>query len=231
MRMEDAKELLHTLELGQAHTFYRNSRDVEVTATRTDKMSTKDNDVTCLHDFVVGFSFPDVAIDQKHRGKKRKMNPTHLSLFETLYVKRLLSPAKAHVLFCALERVYVGDDLDVLLTGEISDLIFPSYEQDEDVYDVGVTLHTAQLLLIEQDFSYSGEIGCRTSQLTPPRANLMGYIRAIASGWKLYKVISTSNRGPSSKNLAYKPLSGCNDSASAGTTNQLTSLNEEKPHD
>ncbi|MEM2909717.1 MAG: hypothetical protein QXO01_01430 [Nitrososphaerota archaeon] len=177
MNMLDASKILRSLQLGQRVEMYRGVRGTIVSATRTDKI--------CPHDFAVGLKTPG----------RDEFYPTHIRLLFDLYLKRLSNEKESHQLFCKLEKVYDGDDPE-LLAPEVLKLGFPMKLDDSDI-----NLYYAQLLMIEQDFNY-GPQGCKKSRLNPPREFLMRFIRWVASGdEEVDKIIfcAVRNKPPPSK--------------------------------
>jgi hypothetical protein len=156
--MEEAVALLRKLKKGERKVVYVSKEGVEVTATQTGKFSP--------HDFAVGLVIPGQA----------EFRPTHIRLLVDLYIKKMSNPEGAHKLFVALERVNFGED-PKKLTGKLKRLNFPmKFDSPE------VNLYYAQLLLIEQDFSFGPETYKKQSKLKPPREYLMRFIRWVASG-------------------------------------------------
>lgn len=96
MNLKDAAQVLINLQPRQRKIMYRSMNGTIVAATRTDKI--------CPHDFAVG-------LEPQGRAE---FYPTHVRLLFDLYLKRLSNENDAHQLFCALEKVYDGDDPEVL---------------------------------------------------------------------------------------------------------------------
>ncbi|MEM0171508.1 MAG: hypothetical protein QW314_04965 [Thermoproteota archaeon] len=155
---------------------YKGTGGTIVSATRTDKI--------CLHDFAVGLKIPG----------RDEFYPTHIRLLFDLYLKRLSNELDSRQLFCRLEKVYDGDDPEVLAS-EVMKLDFPMKLDEPDI-----NLYYTQLLMIEQDFNY-GPQGCKTSKLNPPREFLMRFIRWVASGEEIDKIIflAVRNKPPPQK--------------------------------
>jgi hypothetical protein len=174
MDMIKTEELLRAFNKSERHNFYISPVGVTVFAQRTDKI--------CPGDFAVGLGIPGRA----------DFYPTHVRLFVDLYIKNQSNPQATHRLFCALEQAYNGDDSDQLVK-PLSNLVFPM-QLDE----ASVNLYYAQLLMLEQDFNY-GPHGCKLSKYNPPRAYFMGFIRNIASGMEIDKLISNLNYGFTNK--------------------------------
>lgn len=156
MNMLDASKILRSLQLGQRVEMYIGVGGTIVSATRTDNI--------CPHDFAVGLKIPG----------RDEFYPTHIRLLFDLYLKRLSNEKDSQQLFCKIEKVYDGDDPEVLAP-DVLKLSFPMKLDDPDI-----NLYYAQLLMIEQDFNY-GPQGCKRSRLNPPREFLMRFIRWVAS--------------------------------------------------
>ncbi len=157
MNMRDAEQVLGDLVTRERRVMYTGANGTMVSATRTDKI--------CPNDFAVGLEIPG----------KPEFYPTHVRLLFDLYLKRLSNENDAQHLFCAIERVYDGDDPENLVPN-ILKLNFPMKLDDPDI-----NLYYTQLLMIEQEFNY-GPTGCKTSKVSPPREFLMRFIRWVASG-------------------------------------------------
>lgn len=164
MNMDDATKVLRNLKPGERIEIYKGARGTVISATRTDKI--------CPHDFAVGLKIPGRA----------EFYPTHIRLLFDLYLKRLSNEKDAHDLFCNLEKVYDGDD-PVNLAPHVLKLVFPMQLDDPDV-----NLYYAQLLMIEQEFNY-GPQGCKKGKVHPPREFLMRFIRWVASGEEIDRII------------------------------------------
>ncbi len=135
---------------------YRLTTGVEITATRTDKISE--------HDFAVGLHIPS----------REEFYPTHVRLLIDLHLKSTSNKEGALKLLAALESVYKGDD-PFPLVEKVGSLTFPMQLDGSDV-----NLLYAQLLMVEQDFNYSP--GKKSSSFDPPRGFLMAFIRWVMSG-------------------------------------------------
>jgi hypothetical protein len=157
MDINNAAEILWNLNSGERKEIYKGKNGTIVFVIRTDKI--------CPHDFAVGLKIPD----------KEEFRPTHIRLLFDLYLKRISNEKDAQELFTLLEKVFNGEDPEILAS-EALQLSFPMQLDDPDV-----NLYYAQLLMIEQDFNY-GPRGCKKSKFDPPRTFLMGFIRWIASG-------------------------------------------------
>lgn len=159
---------------------YKGRRGTIISATRTDKI--------CPHDFAVGLKISG----------RDEFYPTHIRLLFDLYLKRLSNEKGAHKLFSILEKVYNGDD-PKNLAPEALELTFPMQLDDPDV-----NLYCAQLLMIEQDFNYGPE-GCKKSNFEPPRNFLMSFIRWVASGEEIDKIIfcAVRNKPPPERYTGY----------------------------
>jgi hypothetical protein len=164
MDMLKASEVLRHLQPGQRLEIYRGADGTIVSATRTDRI--------CLHDFAVGLKI--LGRDEFY--------PTHIRLLFDLYLKRLSNEKDSRQLFYYLEKVYDGDDPESLAP-EVLKLNFPMKLDAPDI-----NLYYAQLLMIEQDFNY-GPQGCKQSKLSPPREFLMRFIRWVASGEEIDRII------------------------------------------
>lgn len=157
MRIEEASKILRKLKKDERLEAYTGIDGSIVTAVRTDKI--------CEHDFAVGLVIPG----------RKEFYPTHVRLLFDLYLKRISDDKNAIKLYNALERVYEGEDPEILAK-DFTNIKFPMQLDNCDI-----NMYYAQLLMIEQDFNY-GEYGCRESKYDPARGFLMGYIRWIASG-------------------------------------------------
>lgn len=156
MNMKEAVEKLRALNPAERWVVYSGQSGTSVTATRTGKLSE--------HDYAVGLVIPG----------RPEFYPTHVRLLFDLYIKRVSNESDAHVVFCALERVFDGDD-PTMLVADVGPCNFPMQLDDAEV-----NLYYTQLLMIEQDFNY-GPAAPRTSRLDPPREFLMRFIRWVAS--------------------------------------------------
>jgi len=176
MDMLNASKILRSLQPGQRVEMYRGAGGTVVSARRTDKI--------CPHDFAVGLKIPG----------RDEFYPTHIRLLFDLYLKRLSNENGAHQLFCRVEKVYDGSDPEVFAS-EVLKLSFPMKLDDPDI-----NLYYAQLLMIEQDFNY-GPQGCKKSTVNPPREFLMRFIRWVASGEEIDKIIflAVRNKPPPQK--------------------------------
>lgn len=180
--MKEAYEKLRRLNPKERIEVYKGFDGTIVTATRTDKI--------CPHDFAVGLVIPG----------REEFYPTHVRLLFDLYLKRITDGENSKKLFCALEKVFNGEDPEKLAQ-EFEDITFKMQLDNCDV-----NLYYAQLLMIEQDFNY-GEEGCKKSKYTPARSYLMGYIRWVASGDdEIDKIITGAVRNYPPKNKYIKPL-------------------------
>jgi len=157
MNINNASEVLWNLNSGERKEIYKGKNGTIVFVIRTDKI--------CPHDFAVGLKIPG----------KEEFRPTHIRLLFDLYLKRISNEKDAQELFTLLEKVYNGEDPEILAS-EALQLSFPMQLDGPDV-----NLYYAQLLMIEQDFNY-GPRGCKKSRFDPPRTFLMGFIRWVASG-------------------------------------------------
>jgi hypothetical protein len=172
MNMEKAKNILKNLTDDERKEMYKGVNETVVSAKRTNKI--------CRHDFAVGLKIPG----------RDEFYPTHIRLLFDLYLKRLSNEKDFNQLFYKLEKVYDGEDPEVFAS-EVSKLSFPMKLDDPDV-----NLYYAQLLMIEQDFNYGPE-GCKKSKFKEPREFLMCYIRWVASGEEIDKIISLAvNKKP-----------------------------------
>lgn len=135
---------------------YKTPNGIEVTAKHTAKFSSDD--------YAVGLVFPEQS----------EFYPTHVRLLIDLHIKRISNPRDARALFCALERVFAGDDPDQFIE-VVRALQFPMQLDDADV-----NLYYTQLLMVEQDFNY-GPGGRKKSKLDPPREYLMRFVRWVYS--------------------------------------------------
>jgi hypothetical protein len=170
MNMKDASQVLRNLTSGQRKIMYKGANGTTVSATRTDRI--------CPHDFAVGLELSG----------KAEFYPTHVRLLFDLYLKRLSNEKDGHRLFCAIEKVYDGDDPDVL-GSQVLKLNFPMKLDGPDV-----NLFYTQLLMIEQEFNY-GPSGCKKGNVNPPREFLMRFIRWVASGEEeIDKIITNAVR-------------------------------------
>jgi len=170
MKMSMMASSLRKLKKNERIIAYKSALNVEVTATRTDKI--------CPHDFAVGLLIPG----------KAEFNPTHIRVLTDLYLKRLSDNKKAQNVFLAIERIYNGCDPSVLA----QPLRMNSFTMQLD--DVEVNLFLLQLLMIEQDFNF-GEGGCKKSKLNPPREFLMRFVRWVASGeTEIDKIVTNAVR-------------------------------------
>jgi len=170
MNMQDASRVLRNLNPRERIEIYKGVNGTIISATRTDKI--------CQHDFAVGLKFPN----------RDEFYPTHVRLLFDLYLKRLTNERDAHRLFCAIEKVYDGEDPEQLAP-KVLNTHFPMQLDDPDV-----NLYYTQLLMIEQEFNY-GPTGCKTGKVHPPREFLMRFIRWIASGEEeIDKIITNAVR-------------------------------------
>ncbi|MDI6904815.1 MAG: hypothetical protein QMD13_04920 [Candidatus Bathyarchaeia archaeon] len=176
MNIHDAAKVLRNLKPGEHIEMYKGARGTIISATRTDRI--------CPHDFAVGLKIPG----------RDEFYPTHIRLLFDLYLKRLSNEKDAHYLFCTLEKVYDGDD-PVNLAPQVLKLIFPMQLDDPDV-----NLYYAQLLMIEQEFNY-GPQGCKKGKVHPPKEFLMRFVRWVASGEEIDRIIflAVSNIPPPQK--------------------------------
>ena len=170
MEMSSLIPILENLKKTGRRVIFTSRKGVEVTATYTGKFSEDD--------FAVGLKFPD----------RDEFYPTHVRLLFDLYLKQLSNPKGAEKVFNALEQVFEGRDPDVFVP-ELETLTFPM-----SLDDSAVTVHYAQLLMIEQDFNrvpkrefekheeFYKKKRKKPSWHDPPRKYLMGFIRWIASG-------------------------------------------------
>jgi len=164
MNMQDASQVLRNLKPGERIVMYKGANGTTVSATRTDKI--------CPHDFAVGLKIPG----------RDEFYPTHVRLLFDLYLKHLTNEKDAHHLFCIIEKVYDGDDPEKLAP-QVLNLKFSMQLDDPDV-----NLYYTQLLMIEQEFNY-GPNGCKKGKVQPPREFLMRFIRWVASGEEIDKII------------------------------------------
>jgi hypothetical protein len=155
--MLEASKVLRNLKQDERRVIYNGKNGTQVLAIRTDKI--------CPHDFAVALLIPG----------KDEFRPTHVRLLFDLYLKRLRNLDDSRKLFCAIEKVYDGDDPEELAS-EVLKLKFPMQLDDPDV-----NLYYTQLLMIEQEFNY-GPTGCKEGKVQPPREFLMRFIRWVASG-------------------------------------------------
>jgi hypothetical protein len=167
--MDEASRRLRALNLDEYWVVYKSPREVEVSATRTDKI--------CPHDFAVGLLIPGRPI----------FYPTHIRLLVDLYLKNLSDRVNAKELFAALEQVYIGED-PAIVSAQLSNINF-DMQLDEPV----VNLYYTQLLMIEQEFNY-GPLGCKSGKVNPPRAFLMGFIRWTATGEEIDRILQGAVR-------------------------------------
>lgn len=181
MKMEEAFKVLRALKPDERIEVYAGDEGTIVAATRTDKI--------CKHDFAVSLLISG----------QEEFRPTHVRLLFDLYLKRLRNESEARKLFCALERVYDGED-PVKLAKEVNNLNFPMQLDGPDV-----NLYYTQLLMIEQEFNY-GAKGCKSGKVQPPREFLMRFIRWVASGdVELDRIIQVAVRNfPPPKKYAEK---------------------------
>ena len=157
MRMDDAYKQLRKLKPSERREIYKGGGGTIVSVIRTDKI--------CPHDFAVALTIPG----------REEFRPTHVRLLFDLYLKRLSDDEEAHELFCALEKVYDGEDPETLAP-RVLKLKFQMQLDDPDV-----NLFYTQLLMIEQEFNY-GPDGCKKGKVEPPREFLMRFIRWVESG-------------------------------------------------
>lgn len=150
-----AVAMLNTLEAKKT-IYTTKSTHVDVTVTPTGKFSP--------HDFAVGLVIPE----------RPEFFPTHVRLLIDLHLKRSSKPQDARLLFCALERVWDGEDPEKYAP-KLAALKFPMKLDDADT-----NLYYAQLLMVEQDFNF-GPDGAKQSKLDPPREYLMRFIRWVYS--------------------------------------------------
>lgn len=170
MEMASLIPILENLKKTGRRVIFTSRKGVKVTATYTGKFSEDD--------FAVGLKFPG----------RDEFYPTHVRLLFDLYLKRLSNLDGAQKVFCVLEHVFEGRDPDVF-GPELGSLDFPM-----SLDEPAVTVHYAQLLMIEQDFNRVPEREFekheefytkkrkKPSKHDPPREYLMGFIRWIASG-------------------------------------------------
>lgn len=170
MNMQDAAQVLRNLKPRERRVMYRAAKGTIISATRTDKI--------CPQDFAVGLDIPG----------RDEFYPTHVRLLFDLYLKRLANEKDAHYLFCAIEKVYDGED-PKKLAPKVLKMNFPMKLDDPDV-----NLYYTQLLMIEQEFNY-GPTGCKKGKVNPPREFLMRFIRWVASGEEeIDKIITNAIR-------------------------------------
>lgn len=150
MDMKSAKERLRNLR--DRSEIYRAGGGAVITATHTGRLSPDD--------FAVGLVLPGRA----------EFYPTHVRLLLDLHLKRIGNTKDSELIFRALEDVFRGED-PVRHAHTLAALAFPMQLDDADV-----NLFYAQLLMIEQDFTYEGK-----SKLSPPREYLMRFIRWVYS--------------------------------------------------
>lgn len=157
------------LHLHERRVMYKLASGIEVTATRTDRISE--------NDFAVGLNITG----------RPEFYPTHVRLLIDLHLKSTSNEKGALKILAALESVYEGDD-PLLLVEKVSSLTFPMQLDGPDV-----NLLYAQLLMIEQDFNYGP--GKKASSFDPPRGFLMAFIRWVMSGEdQIDKVITAAVR-------------------------------------
>jgi len=176
MDIEKASKILKNLTDDERKEMYKGVSGTVISAKRTNKI--------CPHDFAVGLKIPG----------RDEFYPTHIRLLFDLYLKRLSNEKDFNQLFYKLEKVYDGEDPEVFAS-EVSKLSFPMKLDDPDV-----NLYYAQLLMIEQDFNY-GPQGCKSSKMNPPREFLMRFIRWVASGEEIDRIIflAVTRKPPPSK--------------------------------
>lgn len=150
-----AVPLLMALHPGERRVMYKLARGIEVTATRTDRISE--------NDFAVGLNIIG----------RPEFYPTHVRLLIDLHLKSTSNEEGALKLLAALESVYKGED-PFPLAEKVGNLTFPMQLDGPDV-----NLFYAQLLMIEQDFNYGP--GKKSSSFDPPRGFLMAFIRWVMS--------------------------------------------------
>jgi hypothetical protein len=174
--MNEASNVLRNLKTRERIEIYKGNSGTIVSATRTDKI--------CPHDFKVGLKIPG----------RDEFYPTHIRLLFDLYLKRISNEEDACKLFFILEKVYEGDDPENSASQSL-ELTFPMQLDDPDV-----NLYYTQLLMIEQDFNY-GPQGCKKGKVQPPREFLMRFIRWVASGEEIDKIIfcAVRNKPPPQK--------------------------------
>jgi hypothetical protein len=153
--IKQASSVLSTLNPSERRVIYTTGQGIEVTATRTDKLSE--------HDFAVGLHIPS----------RDEFNPTHVRLLIDLHLKTISDNQKATNLFEAFEAVYEGMDC-IPIARSFEKVRFPMQLDGADV-----NLLYAQLLMIEQDFNYGP--GKKKSSYDPARGFLMSFIRWVAS--------------------------------------------------
>jgi len=176
--INSAIPVLMALHPGQRRVMYKLTSGIEVTATRTDRISE--------NDFAVGLNIPG----------RPEFYPTHVRLLIDLHLKSISNEKEASELLAALELVYKGDD-PLPLSKKVSNLTFPMQLDGSDV-----NLFYAQLLMIEQDFNYGP--GKKSSSFDPPRGFLMAFIRWVMSGEdQIDRVITAAVRNyPPSKRFS-----------------------------
>jgi hypothetical protein len=169
VNMRDAAQVLRNLKSGERRVMYKGAKGTIISATRTDRI--------CPHDFVVGLKIPN----------RDEFYPAHVRLLFDLYLKRLTNEKDAYQLFCTIEKVYDGDAPEKLAS-QVLKMSFPMQLDDPDV-----NLYYTQLLMIEQEFNY-GPTGCKKGNVHPPREFLMRFIRWVASGEEIDKIITNAVR-------------------------------------
>lgn len=155
MDIEQVSSVLLTLSPNERRVIYSTTQGIEVTATRTDRLSE--------HDFAVGLHIPN----------RDEFNPTHVRLLIDLHLKAISNAKKAKALFEAFEDIYEGKD-STPIAERFKKVVFPMQLDGSDV-----NLLYAQLLMVEQDFNYGP--GKRSTRYSPARGFLMAFIRWVAS--------------------------------------------------
>ncbi len=155
MNIKEASEQLLKLVPAEHRVIYTDNNGIEVTATRTDKLS--------ANDFAVGLHIP----------RNDEFNPTHVRLLIDLHLKATSDSDKFKLLYQGFEEVYEGND-PVPIARQFESVTFPM-----QLDNAGVNLLYAQLLMIEQDFNYGP--GKRNTSYNPARGFLMAFIRWVAS--------------------------------------------------
>lgn len=156
MTIKALTKLILNLKKEERKVIYKTEKGIEITATRTDKIT--------KNDFAVGLVLPG----------RKEFYPTHIRLLVDLYIKRESDPKKFKKLYDALERVFNGEN-PAAAGKTVKDLVFPM-QLDSGL----VNLFYMQLLMVEQDINYGP--GKKKTKFSPPRDFLMSFIRWIASG-------------------------------------------------
>lgn len=175
--------VLLALQPHERRVVYEAAGGVEVTATRTDKISE--------HDFAVGLKIPG----------RPEFYPTHVRLLIDVHLKCSSNEKAAAILLDALESVYKGDD-PVPLGKNVMGAQFPMQLDGADV-----NLFYAQLLMAEQDVNYGP--GKKHSSFDPARGFLMAFLRWVMSGEdQIDRVITAAVRNYPPNSRFRTPKSG-----------------------